>query len=334
MPQFSIILPVRNGSNYIRECISSILSQTYTSFELLILENASTDNTVEIINSFGDERIKIIPAERPLTIEENWARAVEIPKAEYMTLIGHDDILQPNFLEIINGLIKTHPDATLYHTHFSFIDSKGKVIRACKPMPQKLELYQLLEGFLKNTIDSMGTGYVMRSVDYNTIGGIPVKYPGLLFADFDLWLQLTALSYETISAENCFSFRLHQSITSTSADTRLHNALEIYTDSLNDLKTKDKRVAAVINKHGAQLFMRFAVSYSHRILRTPKNKRGNVSVKNFVNFVKQLAEKLGVENFQPEKDKNIMLAKMIDSSRLLSSLFLFMKKLYGKPFRN
>ncbi len=333
MRKFSIILPVRNGSNYLQPCVESILAQTYPDFELLVLENASTDNTLDILRSFRDERIKIIPAEKPLTIEENWARAIALPKAEYMTLIGHDDIVAPHFLEVINTLIQKYPDASLYHTHFNFIDGKGKVIRKCKPMPPKLQQHELLEGFLRNKVDSMGTGYVMRSADYDKTGGIPVNYPGLLFADFDLWLTITGLRYEVVAPDNAFAFRVHQSATTSSADTRLHKGLETFVHFLAELRLKSQMNNDVIKKHAAGFLMQYAKSYSHRILRTPKNKRSNTSVQEFINFTKQLANELSVmQNFHPEKDKSIRLAKRIDESRLLSKLFLLIREKYGKPF--
>lgn len=335
MTEFSIILPVKNGSNYIKECIESILSQTYTGFELLILENASTDDTVEIINSFNDPRIKIITSEKALSIEENWARALSVPKKEYMTLIGHDDILKPDFLETVLSLIDKYPDASLYHTHFNFIDSKGKEIRPCKPMPEKISFAQLLEGFLNDRIDSMGTGYVTRSAHYEKTGGIPVKYPFLLFADFELWLNLTAISYECVSAKNCFSFRVHQSVTSSSPDSRLHTGLEIFSNYLAGLKSRNSDAAKIIEDHGAALLLRYAKSYSDRILRTPKKNRGNTSVTKFIEQTKKLAELLGVnDSYYPEKDKSIALARRIDKSEILSGVFLAARRIYGRPFKN
>ncbi len=56
------------------------------------------------------------------------------------------------------------------------------------------------------------------------LGGIPVNYPSLLFADFELWLNLTFKTYEVIAPEKCFAFRIHQSTTGTSKDKKLHNA--------------------------------------------------------------------------------------------------------------
>src|SRR6185295_11425434 len=99
MSKYSIILPVRNGGEYVKDCINSILNQTLPDFGLHVLDNCSTDGTREWIESINDERITIYPGEKPLTIEENWSRIVSIPKNEFITLIGHDDILFPGYLQ-------------------------------------------------------------------------------------------------------------------------------------------------------------------------------------------------------------------------------------------
>src|SRR5690349_12057626 len=102
MPKYSIILPVRNGGEYVRECVSSILAQSLGDFQLQVLDNCSTDGTSDYLESLKDERVKIYPAESSLTIEENWARITTIPKNEFITLIGHDDVLDPDYLAVMD----------------------------------------------------------------------------------------------------------------------------------------------------------------------------------------------------------------------------------------
>ena len=103
--RFSFILPVRNGGNYIKECVTSILAQTLNDFNLIILGNKSTDGTAEWLQTLTDKRIIVIPAETSLTIEENWARIVEIQKNEFITITGHDDLFDTNYLQVMNDLI-------------------------------------------------------------------------------------------------------------------------------------------------------------------------------------------------------------------------------------
>ena len=78
--KFSIILPVRNGGEYVKECINSILAQSYMGFELLVFDNNSSDGTLEWLNSIDDKRVKVYPSATSLTIEENWGRIIALEK--------------------------------------------------------------------------------------------------------------------------------------------------------------------------------------------------------------------------------------------------------------
>src|SRR5690348_15314094 len=186
MAKFSIILPVKNGGEYVKECVNSILSQTVQDFNLIVLDNCSTDGTLEWLQSLNDQRIIIHQSQKPLSIEENWARIKSVPKNEFITLIGHDDILNKNYLETMLNLIKKHPSASLYQSHFQYIDSKGDLLNNCKPMDEKQFAHEFLGAYMCRSIDSTGTGYMMRSVDYDNLGGMNTEYENLIFADFDL----------------------------------------------------------------------------------------------------------------------------------------------------
>ena len=104
----------------------NILSQTLDNFNLIILENFSTDGSQAWIESLNDPRIIIIPAEKPLSMQENWSRAAFIDRNEFMTMVGADDVLYPDYLQTIDDLIIKHPGASLYQTHFRFINEEGK----------------------------------------------------------------------------------------------------------------------------------------------------------------------------------------------------------------
>src|SRR5690349_8749851 len=131
--KYSIVLPVRNGGEYIKQCVSSILGQTMPEFNLIVLDNNSSDGTGAYIKSIKDSRIILYESPRSLTIEENWARITKIKKNEFITLIGHDDLLGPDYLSIMDELIRRFPDASLYQSYFNFIDNNGREIKKCKP---------------------------------------------------------------------------------------------------------------------------------------------------------------------------------------------------------
>ncbi|MCX6316580.1 MAG: glycosyltransferase [Bacteroidetes bacterium] len=331
MNQFSIILPVRNGGQYLRVCVNSILSQTYTGFNLIVLDNNSTDGSREWLESLQDQRIIIYKSDNDLTIEENWGRIKGVSKNEYITLIGHDDVLDPDFLSVIDRLIQNHPTASLFHTHFSYIDKDGNAFRACKPMPNLLQPEELLQKTLHTDIDIMGTGYVMRATDYDRIGGIP-PYPNLLFADFELWLRLTSLSYMVISPETHFSFRVHQSTTTISHDRKYLQAFEQLVNYLERLRTEKETWKNVIQADSVPFLNFYCKGLCHRLLRTPAKNRQGLTVALLIERFRGYANRLAPgADFKPQKISSIRLALLIDSNGFFRACFLLFKKVFPKP---
>lgn len=299
---------------------------------MIILENGSTDGTAEWMQSLSRERFTVIPAKQSLSIEENWARITHVRKSTFMTLIGHDDILYPDFLEKIYALLQRFPEASLYHTHFHFIDAAGKTIRASQPMGQLLTEKELLEGFMTRRIDSMGTGYVMRSADYDRVGGIPYRYPNLLFADFELWLSLAEKGGMAVHPDHCFAFRVHQSTTGTSRNALLFRALDEYVRFLCTWRDRDAATAGIIRKYGLNLLAFYSRSFAHRILRTEPARREGIDVKDFLlDMHKRAAALVPSAPFHPESDWSVRLALWIDRLPFAGMLFRLFKKIYRKP---
>jgi glycosyltransferase involved in cell wall biosynthesis len=324
-------LPVRNGGEYVNQCIGSILSQSLADFNLLILDNCSTDGTGEWVRSLGDPRIRIFPAERPLTIEENWARVATIPKSEFMTMLGHDDLLDPHYLSTMDDLIRRHPDASLYQTHFRYIDSAGAEIRKCKPMDERQSPEEFLSFFLADNIDNMGTGYMMRSVDYEAIGGMP-SYPNLLFADFELWTRLSLGSYKATAFDECFAFRLHQSTTTTSADSKYHLAFGQFISYLERLVVEQPVMRESVERYGPAFLSTYCKGLAHRLLRTPLRKRNGKRVESLIADCQGYANRLFPRgDFHPYRLFSMRLARTIDRYWLSRRAFLLFKKIYSKP---
>jgi glycosyltransferase involved in cell wall biosynthesis len=331
MDRYSIILPVRNGGEYVKLCVHSILSQSLPHFNLIILDNNSTDGTKEWIRSLHDERIVLHESDKSLTIEENWGRIISVNKNEFITLIGHDDLLDIEYLSVMDRLISENPHASLYQTHFRFMNANGGLIRKCKPMAPIETATDFLKSFLTNQIDVNGTGYMMRSADYDAIGGIP-PYPSLLFADFELWIRLTQMGYRATSPEECFSFRIHQSTTSNSTDRRLQMALGKFINFLVKLKNESPELNKVILEHSEHFLLTYCKGLSHRLLRTPLEQRDNLSVKSFLEKCKTYADMLNPGNhFNPLAVPSIRIAKMLDQSAFGRKLFLQFKRIYSKP---
>ncbi len=329
--KFSIILPVKNGGEYIKQCVQSILTQTYSDFNLHILENCSNDGTAEWLNTLEDEHIIIIPSKKSLSIEENWARILSINKNEFITIIGHDDLLDKDYLQTINELINQHPDAGLYQTHFRFIDANGNVIKHCKPMDEKQTAVEFLHALFIDSIDTMGTGYMMRSKDYNLIGGI-LPYPNLLFADHVLWIRMASLNYKATSEKEKFSYRLHQNLSKKSDTVSYINAFYNYMDFLIYYKANNIQSANVIEEYIYPYILYYCRSLSHRLLKTPVQIRNGMTVSGFINnCIKYNSILAPMNSLNPLKVVNIRNAKLIDDNLILRKAYLLFRRFYNKP---
>jgi glycosyltransferase involved in cell wall biosynthesis len=264
-PRFSIVIPVKNGEKYIAESIESVLAQTYPNFELIILDNCSTDVTTEIINSYQDTRVSVLPAEKPLPIEQNWARVLTLELSEYLTILGHDDVFYPDYLMEISKLIIQDPDSSLYQAHFDLIDDNGDIIRGCRPIAYRETADQFLFARHSRQRDSFGTGYIMRTADYKSIGGLSTELPYLIGADDIAWYNLSSMSYKVCSQKTLFAYRYHIRSASRSIQLLpLSKALKKYLEFLE----RTDYLEVDIHRRMADQFLResFTGAYRRRLM--------------------------------------------------------------------
>lgn len=330
--KYSFLIPTYNSERWIKACIHSILAQTYTGFDIIIIDSGSNDRTIEWIRMIGDSRIKIHTTDVRLGIVENWQRFNLVPRNEFMTIMGHDDILYPHYLATINTLIEQNPDAGLYQAHFNFIDAKGEVIRAGAPMESHITQEALLESVLQNKIEITATGFMVRSKDYDALSGIPA-YPNLLYADIELWLKLVRDSYLAVAPEICFEFRLHVDNTSKSTGEFRLTAFEMLVDFLYKLKNEKTAYQQIIERNGIAFFKNYVVGSCHKLIYIPLANRNKVTMDKIIASSKKCVQKLLPGNdFRPEKFPGIILAKLIDCNYVFRSLFLFYKSFQKRTF--
>lgn len=129
-PKVTIGLPVYNGEKYIAEAIESLLAQSYTAFELLICDNASTDDTLNICNSYADKdsRIQVITASENKGAAWNYNRSVAMARGEYFRWQSHDDKVSPDALSECVDALDQHRHAVLAFPKTILIDAQGQHI--------------------------------------------------------------------------------------------------------------------------------------------------------------------------------------------------------------
>lgn len=131
-PRVSIGLPVYNGEKYLEEALESILAQTYTGFELIISDNASTDRTPDICQAYviKDPRIRYYRNEKNLGAAWNFNHVFELSSGEYFKWAPHDDLLAPEYLSKCIEVLDNDNSIILCNSKVEFINEYGEVVAA------------------------------------------------------------------------------------------------------------------------------------------------------------------------------------------------------------
>src|ERR1700734_92340 len=126
----SLGLPVHNGERFVKHAIQSVLDQTFTDFELIISDNASTDSTPDICEEFArqDSRVRYIRQEINIGAKANFNRVFEYSRGEYFKWVAADDVCGPRYLELTVAELDADPSVVLAHTLSRTINGKGEIV--------------------------------------------------------------------------------------------------------------------------------------------------------------------------------------------------------------
>ena len=115
-PRLSVCLPTYNGEAYVAEAMRSVLQQSYTDFEVVAVDDGSTDRTVEILHEFTDPRIRVYQNPHRRGIPGNWNVAVELARGEYVCVFHQDDVMLADNLARKMALFESDPSLSLVHS--------------------------------------------------------------------------------------------------------------------------------------------------------------------------------------------------------------------------
>jgi glycosyltransferase involved in cell wall biosynthesis len=188
-PKVSIIMPVLNGERYLREAVDSILAQTYDSYELVAVDDGSTDHTCELLHQYGDRlelRYVHHPVRQGIAVSVN--DGLRHATGPYVSFLDHDDAWFPQFLETQVDYLERHPDVGMVHSDFQTIDSKGQVIeesvaRCRDRIRPSGDVFRqlLLDSFIA------ANSAVIRKECFDRLGGFDES---LVWGDYHMWLRI------------------------------------------------------------------------------------------------------------------------------------------------
>ncbi len=128
VPKVTVLILVYNTEQYLKECIDSVLAQTFTDFECLLVDDCSTDNGVAVIQSYQDPRIRLVRNEQNLGLARNSNKGFELARGEYIVFADSDDINVPTRLEKLVAFMDANPEIGFCGSWIQEIDSEGRVL--------------------------------------------------------------------------------------------------------------------------------------------------------------------------------------------------------------
>lgn len=140
----SIIMPAYNCEKYIIEAINSVIDQSYQNWELLVLDDGSKDNTLKIINEFGnkDSRIRPLPNEKNIGVSATRNRGIELARGEWIAFLDSDDMWEVSKLEKQLKVAKENSAEFLF-TGSSYINEEGEPFKGIFEVPEKVSYKKL-----------------------------------------------------------------------------------------------------------------------------------------------------------------------------------------------
>ncbi len=144
--KISVTIPAYKKT-YLQECIESILVQTYTDFEVIIVNDASPEDLESVVTQFSDSRIRYYHNEKncgAVDVVDNWNICLRYAKSDYVICMGDDDRLLPTCLEEYAKLIEAYPGRGVYHAWTQIIDEHSQVVRMQEARPVTESVYSMM----------------------------------------------------------------------------------------------------------------------------------------------------------------------------------------------
>lgn len=199
-PKASIVLPTHNGETYLSESIESVLNQTFKDFELIIVNDASTDRTLEIAQEYSkkDSRIKILSHKENKGISETINDGFDISSGEYRSWTSDDNYYSPDALMEMVNYLDSRPDCDMVYTTFTVRNQIENIEKIVRTPISPLHMIDL---------DPCGACFLYRTSIAKKIGGYDKTYP--LVQDYEYWLRMYLEGNIEYLDKNLYTWRFH-----------------------------------------------------------------------------------------------------------------------------
>jgi glycosyltransferase involved in cell wall biosynthesis len=186
-PFFSIVIPTYNRAAFIKTTLQSVLDQTYRNYEIIVVDNCSTDNTDEVLERFiRAGQIRFIKHEQNYERARSRNTGMAAARGDYVTLLDSDDFMYPNNLADAAEYARTHPEIKCFHNLYEFVDSQGNVVKRYPAPSLRNQLKAIAAGNFMSCIGDFVHREIYQRYQFDTT-------PELIGAeDWEFWLRVLA----------------------------------------------------------------------------------------------------------------------------------------------
>ena len=202
IPQVSIIMPVYNTAPFLREAMDSMLSQTFSDFELIVLNDCSPDNAEEVLNTYNDPRIVRYKGEKNVGLSNVLNIGIEMARGKYIARMDSDDISLPNRLQVQVDFLEAHPEIDLVSVGMQLFGNKEEIwVRE-----QDFEELKICALFYSPVLHASS----MWRKDAFEKQGLRFRQEMVPSEDYDLWTRALVKGLKLVNlAEVLYKYRIH-----------------------------------------------------------------------------------------------------------------------------
>jgi hypothetical protein len=261
-PRVSVVLPVYNGLPYLHAAISSILSQSFEDFELIVIDDGSVDGSASVLDDFNDQRIRFFQqANQGLARTLN--HGISLACGTYVARQDADDLSHPDRLAMQVAHMEAQPDCVLLGTWAEIIEVDRRVNRFHRHSVEDAELRYLM--LFNNPF--VHSSVMLRKSSLTRVGGYTTEPDRQLTEDFELWSRLARVGSIANLGEVLVSYReIPGSLSRTGGAPYLHCVIKICSENLaaaSGLACDDPEIRAIAAlAHGALVEVRTRPDFS------------------------------------------------------------------------
>ncbi len=236
---FSVVIPTYNHANYLKTALCSVINQNYTNWEAIVVDNYSKDNTLEVINSLNEKRIKVISINNNGVIAASRNKGIKASKGDWIAFLDSDDKWYPNKLEDVNKILKVSKNTEVISNDERKVLANNSSNNAQRygPLPKNSYKHMLLFGNkLSTSATLVNRDFMLKnSINFNESNDF------VTVEDYDFWLNL-ALSgarFKFLHKVNG-EYLIHDSNNSKREDIHILNNIKLLKHHVYDVQSFDK----------------------------------------------------------------------------------------------